>query len=72
MKSRIAEEKSKQDQELPEWDRTTVASDKHRIVTAEDKAAQRIANEVLKDNQKLRGVHSIQSIKKILEKEAKR
>ena len=41
-------------------------------MTADDKVAQRIANEFLKDNQKLRRVHSIQSIKKILEKEAKR
>jgi oligoendopeptidase F len=71
-KSRIAEEKRKEEQEQPEWDRATVASDKHRVVTAEDRVAQRIANEVLKDNQKLRGIHSNQSIKKILEKEAKR
>lgn len=55
-----------------EWDRSTVASEKKQILTAEDKVAARIANEVLKDNQKLRGVHSNQSIKKILEKEAKR
>jgi hypothetical protein len=32
--------------------------------------ASKIAAEVLKDNQKLRGVHSKESIKKILEKEA--
>ena len=38
----------------------------------EDRVAARIANEVLRDNNKLRGVHSNQSIKKILEKEAKR
>ena len=41
-------------------------------MTAEDRIAQRIANEVLKDNQKLRGVHSTHSIKKILEREAKK
>ena len=34
--------------------------------------ASMIANQVLKDNQKLRGVHSNQSMKKILEREAKR
>jgi hypothetical protein len=31
-----------------------------------------LANEVLRDNAKLRGVHSASSIKKLLEKEAKR
>ena len=41
-------------------------------MTAEDRIASKIANEVLKDNVKLRGVHSNQSIKKILEKEAKK
>ena len=41
-------------------------------MTLEEKLASKIANEVLRDNQKLRGVHSNQSIKKILEKEAKR
>jgi hypothetical protein len=34
--------------------------------------ASKIAGEVLKDNAKLRGVHSKESIKKILEKEALR
>lgn len=34
--------------------------------------ASQIAAEVLKDNHKLRGVHSKDSIKKILEKEAQR
>jgi hypothetical protein len=32
--------------------------------------ASKIAAEVLKDNTKLRGIHSKESIKKILEKEA--
>ena len=41
-------------------------------MTAEDKIAARIASEVLRDNQKLRGVHSGASIKKILEREAKK
>jgi len=70
-KKRVAAEKKMQG-ENNEWDRSTVASEKKQILTAEDKVAARIANEVLKDNQKLRGVHSNQSIKKILEKEAKR
>jgi hypothetical protein len=43
-----------------------------RKQTAEDRMASKIASEVLKDNHKLRGVHSKESIKKILEKEALR
>ena len=42
------------------------------LLSAEDRIANKIANEVLKDNAKLRGVHSGASIKKILEKEAKK
>ena len=38
----------------------------------EDKIAAKIAAEVLKDNAKLRAVHSGQSIKMLLEREAKR
>ncbi len=41
-------------------------------MSAEDRVAARLANEILKDNAKLRGVHSHNSIKKLLEKEAKR
>ena len=63
-------EKKKEEQDKGEWDRSTVASEKQ--VTAEDRVAAKIASEVLKDNQKLRGVHSKESIKKILVREAKR
>ena len=38
----------------------------------EDKVAAQIASEVLRDNQKLKGIHSNVSLKKIIEKEAKR
>ena len=69
-KSLVASEKAKQKSQKQEWDRTTVASSKGKNV--EDKVASQIAEQMLKDNQKLRGVHSNQSIKKILEKEAKR
>ena len=41
-------------------------------MTTEDKIAQKIANEVLKENKKLGGVHSGASLKKILEREAKK
>jgi hypothetical protein len=56
--------------EKNEWDRSTVASDRKK--TVEERVAARIASDVLKDNQKLRGVHSKESMKKILEREAKR
>lgn len=70
-KSRLASEKSKQKGQKQEWDRTTVASESKKN-NVEDRIANQIANDLLKDNSKLRGVHSNQSIKKILEKEAKR
>lgn len=41
-------------------------------MTTEERVANRLANEVLRDNAKLRGVHSNQSIQKLLMKEAKR
>jgi hypothetical protein len=55
----------------PEWDRST-KGDKEREKTTEERIAQRLAAEVLRDNAKLRGVHSSNSIKKLLEKEAKK
>jgi len=63
-------EAKKAEQEKSEWDRSTVVSDVPR--TVEEKLASRIANEMLKENPKLKGVHSNMSLKKILEKEAKR
>ena len=53
-----------------EWDQSTTASQKG--LNDEDKIAAKIASEVLKDNAKLRAVHSGQSIKMLLEREAKR
>ena len=49
-----------------------MTSEARNKLSAEDRIANKIANEVLKDNAKLRGVHSGASIKKILEKEAKK
>jgi len=58
---------------MPEWDRSTTTSRKPKEkVSVEDRVAAQIASEMLKDNQKLRGVHSGTSMKKIIEKEAKR
>jgi len=44
----------------------------NRNRTTEDKIASKIATELIRDNAKLRGVHSGASIKKILEREAKK
>lgn len=57
MKSRIQEEKERESKRNAEWDRSTVASESKKP-TLEDKMASKIASEVLKDNQKLKGVHS--------------
>jgi hypothetical protein len=58
MKSRIAEEKVKESQKQADWDGSTVASESKKIQSVEDKMASKIAKEILKDNQKLKGVHS--------------
>lgn len=60
----------KAEKEKSEWDRSTVISEVPR--TLEDKVASRIANQMLKENPQFKGIHSNMSIKKILEKEAKR
>jgi hypothetical protein len=62
-------EVAKAEQAKAEWDQGSLTSEQ-RNRKAEDRMASKIAAEVLKDNQKLRGVHSKESIKKILEKEA--
>jgi hypothetical protein len=61
----IKEEGDKRD-----WD-PSVKSEKQKM-TAEDRVAAKLAAEVLRDNAKLRGIHSNTSIKKLLEKEAKK
>lgn len=53
----------------PDWDSGS-ATTEQRQKRAENRMASQIAADVLKDNAKLRGVHSKESIKKILEKEA--
>ena len=67
---RMADAKEREQEERPDWD-ASVTSEK-KIKSAEDRLASKIAAEVLKDNSKLRGIHSKESIKKILEKEALR
>ena len=41
-------------------------------MSTEERVANRLANEVLRDNAKLRGIHSGQSLQKLLMKEAKK
>ena len=51
LKERVKTEKTKAEEDKPEWDRTTVASEKAKAsMTFEEKVATKIANEVLKDN----------------------
>ena len=68
LRSQVLEAIEEEGQNKPEWD-GSVRGDKQ---TTEDRIARRLANEVLRDNAKLRGVHSASSIKKLLEKEAKK
>ena len=60
----------KEDRES-KWDSSTRVGDGPTIAT-EDKIAKIVADEVLNSNQRFRGVHSNASIRKMLEKEAKR
>ena len=53
-----------------EWDRSTKAESQK--MTDEDKMVKRLADQVLQQNPKLRGIHSQGSIRKLLEKEAKK
>ena len=70
--SRVREAKEKEAEEKPDWDKSTVNGGDKKKHSVEDRMASKIAAEVLKDNHKLRGVHSKESIKAILEKEALR
>lgn len=66
--SRVSEAKRKEAADKPDWDASTTGEKR----TVEDRMASKIAQEVLRDNPKIRGVHSGASIKKLLEKEAKK
>ena len=56
---------AKEVKDKPDWDASTTAT--KNKASAEDRMASKIAAEVLKENAKLRGVHSKESIKAILE-----
>jgi hypothetical protein len=51
-------EKAVKEEGKPEWDQSV----KSHKMTTEDRVANRLANEVLRDNAKLRGIHSNQSL----------
>ncbi len=54
VRSKVLQEIREEDR--PEWDQSVRS--KQRKMDIEDKIATRLASEVLKDNNKLRGVHS--------------
>ena len=66
---RVSEAKKKEASQKQDWDASTTGEKKQ---SAEDRIASKIAQEVLRDNAKLRAVHSGPSIKKLLEREAKK
>jgi hypothetical protein len=57
----MREERRRQKEEKQEWNASTTSEARNKV-SMEDRAAARIAAEVLKDNKKLGGVHSAQSI----------
>jgi hypothetical protein len=65
----MAEAKAQQAENKPDWDTGSVTTEQ-RNKRAENQMASKIAMEVLKENSKLKGIHSKQSMMKILEKEA--
>ena len=67
---RVSEAKKKEASQKQDWDASTTGEKKQQ--SAEDRIASKIAQEVLRDNAKLRAVHSGPSIKKLLEREAKK
>ena len=66
--SRVSEAKRQEATQKADWDASTTGEKR----TAEDRMASKIAQEVLRDNPKIRQVHSGASIKMLLEKEAKK
>ena len=63
-------ESVKEEGSKPDWDRSVKGESQHG--TLEDRLASKLADQVLEQNTNLKGVHSKQSIRRILEKEAKR
>jgi len=57
------------DGDKPEWDKSVKGGNKRNI---EDRYAKQVAEQILESNPGFKNIHSNQSIKKILEREAKR
>ncbi len=68
MSLRSQVEKAVKEEGKRDWDPSVKSEYK---MSTEDKVAARLAQEVLKDNSKLKGIHSNQSIQRILQKAAK-
>ncbi len=69
LRTQVMEAIQEEGQQKPDWDQSVKSEVKK---TTEDRIAARLAKEVLNENAKLRGIHSAHSIKKLLEKEAKK
>jgi len=67
-KSEIMEEIKREEKQKEDWDTSTQADRKK--LTAEEKLASRLADQILEANPNLKAVHSKVSMKKILENEA--
>mmetsp|Transcript_31212 Transcript_31212/g.28391 ORF Transcript_31212/g.28391 Transcript_31212/m.28391 type:complete len:185 (-) Transcript_31212:164-718(-) len=67
----IAEIKKRMVQEKKEWDNISTASEKKQV-TLEERIAKHVADEILRGNTQIRHVHSNNSIRKLLEREAQK
>ena len=71
IRSRVLAEKAAHGgPQAEDWDQS-VTSEKRKLTT-EDRVAARLAQEVMKDNPKFKGIHSNASVRKMLEAEAKK
>jgi hypothetical protein len=67
-KSEFRDEIQREERQKEEWDASTQGE--KRKPTLEEKLASKLADQILEDNPKLKGIHSKVSMKKMLEKEA--
>jgi len=70
LRSQVEKKVKEEEKEKPNWD-PSVKSEANKQAF-EDRVASQLATEILKDNQKLKGIHSNQSVRKVLEREAKK
>jgi len=67
----LKEQVAKRNENKQEWDKSTVGDAKPQV-SLEDRIAKHVADEILRGNTQIRQVHSNNSIRKILEKEARK